>query len=129
MPKVTRNILPKPLRPDDLGGQATVVCTVKDVTVDAPSPQTRRGKSTFLRVVEYPEFGIYLNETSKDYAIQGFGSDDSDDWIGKLVPLVVVQSENMDRDPSAPRYVKKIWIAPPENWAVLLKGKKAKTEK
>ena len=130
MAKVTRNPLPAPLRPEDLAGKKSAVCTVKDVKVDLPSPNTRRGKSTVLILVEFPDKGLYLNATSTDNCIRGFGSDESDEWVGKLVPIVAVQSEDARAatDPTIPKLTTKLWVATPEEWPTMLKGKTARAK-
>ncbi len=123
MARITRNPLPAPLRPEHLGGKETVVCRVKDVLVDVASDKNRRGKATVVILWEYPDLGLYLNETSKDNAIKGMASDESEQWKDKPLPLIVVRSENPQaaRDPSIPQYSNKVWVAPPSQWAKLIK--------
>lgn len=128
MTKITMNQLPAPLRPEDLAGSESGIGTVEKVLVDVKSPGTRRGVSTVIILKEFPGKGLYLNETSKLHAVQGFESDDSDDWIGKKVPWCVVRSEDprAAKDPNLPKMVKKVWVAAPEDWPKSVKNSNAK---
>lgn len=121
MAKITRNPLPAPLRPEDFGGREALICTVKTVKVDVPSEQGKRGKATFMELYEFPGKGLYLNETSKAHAVEGFASDETDTWLDKKVPLVVVNSTFEDRTTHATRVGKSLWVAPPADWKKLLR--------
>jgi hypothetical protein len=124
MARVTRNPLPTPLRPDNLERE-TGAYTISDVLVDIPSEKNKRGKVTVVVLKEFPGKGLYLNASSLDHLIQGFKSDESNDWKGKQVPLMVVTSEDprAAKDPTVPRMSKRIWVAPPDQWRTIL-GKK-----
>ncbi len=122
MPKITKNPLPAPLRPEHLGGREALICRVKDTLVDVPSAQNRRGKATVMILWEFPDKGLYLNETSKDHAVAGFKSDETDDWKDKPVPVIVVRSEFRDPETGRTTAGPKVWIAPSDQWPTLLKS-------
>lgn len=124
MAKVSKNPLPAPLRPEDvkLAVGQTLVCRVKSVLVDVPTQQNRRGKATVILTWEHPDKGVYLNATSIENAIAGFKSDESDNWVDKFFPLIVVNAEYEDRQTGRKSMTPKLWVAPAEDWAELLKG-------
>ena len=121
MAKITKNILPAPLRAEDLNAEA-LVCRVQDTLVDVASDRNRRGKVTVILLWEFPGKGLYLNETMKEHAVAGFKSDETDDWKDKPIPLVVGLSEYEDQQTHRKTVTRKPWIAPPDQWAKLLKS-------
>lgn len=122
MAKITRNPLPAPLRPEDLGGKETLACRVKDVLVDVAvdRAQNRRGKTTVMLLWDFEGKGLYLNESSKEHAVAAFGSDETDDWKDKPVAVRVVRSEYTDRETGKSMTTKKVWIAAPDEWPEIL---------
>lgn len=122
MAKITRNPLPAPIRPEDLGGKETQACRVKDVLVDVAvdRAQNRRGKTTVMILWEHEGKGLYLNESSKEHAVVAFGSDETDDWKDKPVAIRVVRSTFTDRESQRETTTKKVWIAAPEEWPDIL---------
>jgi len=125
MSKVTRNPLPAPLRPEDVG-QESGVLKVKDVLVDVPSDKNRRGKVTVILTWGHEGKGMYLNAASIDAAIQGFKSDESDQWKDQDFPFITVRTEYVDKDSQKKVYGKTLWVAPPEQWAGMLKEHRAR---
>jgi hypothetical protein len=121
MAKITKNPLPPPLRPEDISPRQLIAVRVKDVLVDVPTKSTRSGKTTVMLTWEYPGKGIYLNETSKENAVQGFQSDETDNWKDKFCPVIVVRSEFEDRTTHQQSVTPKLWVAPADDWAKLLK--------
>jgi hypothetical protein len=49
-------------------------------------------------------------------------SDETNDWIGKPLPLLVVHSEFKDREPQKTVAGKKVWVAHPDQWKSLIKA-------
>lgn len=125
MPKVTRNPLPAPLRPEDVAAESGVL-RVRDVLVDVPSDKNRRGKVTVILTWEHEQDrkGMYLNAQSIDNAIAGFGTDQSEDWKDKEFPYITVRTQYKDRDSGKDVFGRTLWVAPPEQWATLLKAHK-----
>lgn len=123
MPKVTRNPLPAPMRPEDITGE-TALFRVKDVLVDQPSEKNRRGKVTVILPWD-SEKGIYLNASSIDAAIAGFGSDMSEQWKDKEFPVIKVHSTFKDPETGRETSGWKVWVAPADQWPTLIKQLKA----
>lgn len=121
MAKIESNPLLPPLRVADFAGKDALVCKVKSAHVNVASEQGKRGRATFLELWEFPGKGLYLNATSQQNAVRGFGSDETDNWLDKLIPVVVVQSEYEDRVTKVKRVGPNLWVAPPEDWKRLLK--------
>lgn len=124
MPRVQRNPLPAPMRVEDIRGESAVF-HVKNVLVDVKSDRNRQGRVTVIIPVENEKKGLYLNATSIDAAIEGFGSEMSEDWIGKPFPVIKVFSEFEDKSGKTVS-AWKLWIAPAENWAKLMPKSKAR---
>ena len=124
MAKVTRNPFPAPLKPEDIDGEAAVL-TVKSVLVDVASDKNRRGKVTVIETWEHERKGLYLNASSIDAAIEGFGSDESDNWTDKKFPVIKVHSEYEDRTTGKKTMQWVLWVAPADQWAKLIKSLKA----
>lgn len=127
MSKVTRNPLPAPLRPEDISGEGALL-TVKSVLVDVPSDKNRRGKVTVIVTWEHDKKGLYLNASSIDAAIEGFGSDESDTWTDKKFPVIKAHSEYQDRESGKRVVGYTLWVAPAESWATLFKRYKAEAK-
>lgn len=121
MGKVQKNPLLPPLRVADFGGKDALVCRVKRVELDVPSSQGKGGKATFMELWEFPGKGLYLNATSLQNAVVGFGSDETGDWHDKQVPVIVVQSEFEDRTTKVKTIKPNLWLAPAEEWKRLLR--------
>ena len=130
MAKIEANPLLPPLRVSDFAGKEVLVCRVKDVKVNVPSEKGKRGKATFMELWEFEGKGLYLNATSQANAVAGFGSDESDNWKDRPVPVIVVNSEYEDPITKIKRVGKNLWIAAPEDWKKLLRDgpKTAKLE-
>jgi hypothetical protein len=120
--KITRNPLLPPLRPEDFKGQEALVCRVKRVEVDVASEKGKRGKATFIELWEFPGKGLYLNESSKENAVQGFGSDETDHWKDKPVPVIAVNSEYEDPKTHMKRPTLALWVAPADRWKALFRS-------
>lgn len=121
MGKVTPNPLLPPLRVADFAGRDALVCRVKRVALNVPSAQGKGGRATFMELWEFPGKGLYLNATSLEAAVAGFGSDETDNWADKSVPVVVVQAEYEDRITKVKTVRPNLWVAPAEEWKKLLK--------
>jgi hypothetical protein len=120
--KIEANPLLAPLRVEDFQGKEALVCRVKDAKVNVPSEKGKRGKATFLELWEFPGKGLYLNATSQQHAVEGFGSDETDNWKDKLVPVVVVNAEYKDPKTLQVTVSKVLWVAPAANWKMLLRS-------
>lgn len=121
MAKIQANPLLPPLRVSDFAGKDALICKVKSVSVNVPSAQGKGGRATFMELWEFPGKGLYLNATSQQNAVAGFGSDETDNWHDKPVPVIVVQSEYEDRVTKVKRTGPNLWIAPAEEWKRLLR--------
>ncbi len=121
MAKVTPNPLLPPLRVSDFAGKDALICRVKRVALNVPSAQGKRGVASFMELWEFPGKGLYLNATSLQHAVAGFGSDETDNWTDKSVPVIVVQTEFTDRVTKVTRTGPGLWVAPAEDWKRLLR--------
>jgi len=120
--KIEANPLLAPLRVEDFQGKEALICRVKDTKVNIPSERGKRGRATFIELWEFPGKGLYLNATSQQNAVEGFGSDETDNWKDKLVPVVVVNAEFTDPKTRQTTVTKVLWVAPSANWKALLKN-------
>lgn len=134
MAKIQKNPLPPPLRPEDIQNRVLVVLKVKDVQVDVKvdRDQNRRGKATFMTFwdpqipgLDVEGKGLYLNATSQQNAVEGFGSDETDHWKDKDVPLIRVNTEYEDRTTKQKQAGVGVWVAPAKDWPALFKQWKA----
>lgn len=122
MAKIEANPLLPPLRVSDFAGREALICRVKDVRVNVPSAQGKRGRATFIELWEFEGKGLYLNATSQANAVAGFGSDETDNWKDKMLPVVVVNSEFENPTTHVKTVGKNLWVAPPEDWKGLLRN-------
>lgn len=121
MAKIQGNPLLAPLRVSDFAGKDALICRVKAAHVNVPSAQGKGGRATFLELYEFPGKGLYLNATSQQNAVEGFKSDETNDWLDKQLPVIVVQSEYEDRVTHVKRTGPNLWVAPAEAWSKLLR--------
>lgn len=121
MAKIQANPLLPPLRFEDFQGKEILVCRVKDAKVNVPSEQGKRGKATFLELWEFPGKGLYLNATSQQNAVEGFGSDETDNWKDQQLPVMVVNAEFEDPKTRVKTISKVLWVAPAANWKTMLR--------
>lgn len=122
MAKIEANPLLPPLRVSDFGNKEVLVCRVKAVKVNVPSEKGKRGRATFMELWEFEGKGLYLNATSQANAVAGFGSDETDNWVDKPVPVIVVNSEYEDPRTKVKTVGKNLWVAPPEEWKSLMRN-------
>lgn len=120
--KIEANPLLPPLRASDFAGKEALVCRVKAVKVNVPSERGKRGRATFMELWEFEGKGLYLNATSQANAVAGFGSDETDHWTDKPVPVIVVNSEFEDPRTHIKTTGRTLWIAAPEDWKSLLRN-------
>lgn len=121
MAKIEANPLLPPLRVSDFAGKEALICKVKAVKVNVPSEKGKRGRATFMELWEFEGKGLYLNATSQQHAVAGFGSDETDTWLDKQVPVIVVVSEFEDPTTGKKTPTRSLWIAAPEDWKGLLR--------
>jgi len=122
MAKIEANPLLPPLRVEDFQGKEALVCRVKDAKVNIPSERGKRGRATFLELWEFPGKGLYLNATSQQNAVKGFGSDETDNWKDQQLPVIVVNAEFEDPKTKVKTISKVLWVADAENWKSLLRS-------
>ena len=122
MAKIEANPLLPPLRVSDFMGREALICRVKRVMVNVPSALGKRGRATFIELYEFEGKGLYLNATSQANAVAGFGSDETDNWQDKLLPVIVVNSEFENPATHVKTTGKSLWVAAPEDWKSLLRN-------
>lgn len=115
MSRVTRQQFSKSrptLKAEDLqGGTATVVTigSVEEIELDEQP-------KLVLGFDEWPEHSYFPNVTSIGNLIEILG-DETDDWKGKRVALIVVNTNN----PNTKKTVKALWVAPADEQDAILR--------
>ena len=113
------------IEPDDLDGTSAVLeCDgYGEEDFDDPSAPGGVRKSAYLTFVEFPAEGdadmgrvCWLNVTSIRAIIQHYG-DESDDWIGQLIPVEEVKGTAFKK-----AYHKVSVVSPPEKWGDFIEG-------
>ena len=112
MAKIEANPLLPPLRVSDFAGKEALICKVKAAHVNVPSEKGKRGKATFLELWEFEGKGLYLNATSQQNAVAGFGSNETDAWLDKPIPVIVVLSEFEDQATGKKTPTRTLWRRP-----------------
>jgi hypothetical protein len=95
--------------PDDLDGDLVVVTIATVEEVDF-------GKGDKALVATYEEIDDKkhrLNMTSIGRLIDGFDSDNTDDWEGKKIALEITSAPNPQK---GGKIGKSVWVADPEEW-------------
>lgn len=104
------------LTTEDLDGGDFLVLTI--ATFDEATITTEEGSkiTPFLEFRETGDKTHWLNQTQIGYLIEGFGTDESDEWIGQPVPI--------EKHTATYRGTStvKLWVSPPERWAQLFKA-------
>lgn len=106
------------LKPDVVQGADLLVVTIAGVTFK--DSQFKANPQPVLTFVEFPEHELRCGKRATDRLCEKFG-DDTDDWEGKVVPLIKVR-EDVGKD----SYIV-FQVAPVEDWPELLKRGKAAT--
>ncbi|MCL6507656.1 MAG: hypothetical protein K6T59_11565 [Bryobacteraceae bacterium] len=117
MPKVDPNRYgnrrPK-LTLDDLEGGDYIVLTIAAFDEAVFDDEEGKRVTPFLEFQETGDKVLFLNATQVRYLVDGFGTDESDEWIGRPIPLeaqtVTFRGKRFE----------KLYIAPPERWDQLL---------
>jgi hypothetical protein len=122
MAKIKKNPLLPPLRVSDFGKADGLVCQIKEMHVDVGTTQTRSGKTTFAELYEFPGKGLYMNATSLQNAVDGFGSDETDNWLDKQIPIIKVHAAFTDKTTQQEKSGPNLWVAPAEDWKSLMKS-------
>lgn len=102
------NAKPK-IEQDDLEGGDAAVFTIAAVEEQKVKDDDGERISLCLITEELGDKLQWLNQTQIGYLLDKFG-DDSDDWIGKSVPLVKTTTHY------AGKPFKKVWVAAPAEW-------------
>lgn len=92
MPKVSQMLESKYLKKDDVGEEGTV-CTVKAFARTNVAQEGEPPEHKWLMAFEELEKPMVLNSTNIQLCEKIFGSDDTDDWIGKR--LIVYSDPNI----------------------------------
>ena len=109
------NARPK-LTTDDLEGGDFLVLTIANFGEATISNEEGTKVTPYLEFRETGDKVHWLNQTQIGYLIDGFGSDESEDWQGHPVP--VEKHTAVFRGTSTV----KLWVSPPERWAELFKA-------
>lgn len=106
------------LKPDKMGNADLLAGTI--ASVDFRKSQFRAEPQPVLTFKEYPEYELRVGKRGTSRLVEQFG-EETDDWIGKVIPLVKAREEVADKS-----YI--VYQVPPvEEWAGMLKHlKKAK---
>lgn len=97
---------------DDLEEDVAIVTIVGYEEDEIDDPEAADGKRLLAKMF-FEETGdkcLFLNATMVDELTEGFGSDDSDDWINKKVPIEK-RKVKFGRDK-----FDKVYIVPAEDW-------------
>lgn len=101
------------LTQSDLGQDDVVICTVMEYE------QRTLPNGDMVKELHLEEFGglpLRLNRTQVQYLIDGFGSDESDDWKGKQLPI----EKTTKQGPDGADY-DVVWVCAPESWASIFR--------
>lgn len=102
------------LKPEDTGGLTELVVVIASVR-HGFFVQGRRGKRMVLDMEEYPDRTFWPSLEGIGTLLDEFGTD-PDSWIGRQLPLVMVQREN----PTNGEVVDKYDVAHPDDWEDIL---------
>lgn len=102
---------------DDMEDEVSLVViatveTGEDDRDDPPRP------FVLLTFEETGDSVLFLSKTQIEYLIEGLDTDESDDWVGKQIPIERVKKQY------GKKTFKKVWVAPPKDWAGYGVGKK-----
>lgn len=114
-----------PLAPEDLEGDAAVF-TIQEFGEQANSSDKRRQLSPVLRYAECPDKLHYLNREQIERIIPKLG-DESDNWIGKQVPVAVEDVEGPAQSGNGTQVYKKVYVMKPEKWDAAFRAAKRQT--
>lgn len=101
------------LTQEDLGTDDVVVFTVSGYE------QRTMPDGGMVKELHFEEIGgvpLRLNKTQLGYLIDGIGSDDTDDWTGKQVPVEKITKQGPDG-----KDYKVVWVCAPESWAYIFR--------
>lgn len=104
------------LKPKDTGGAQVVVVTCREPALR----EGEYGEQYSFSMDEYPERMFYLNKHGVDNVCEALG-DDTDQWEGEKVPLVLVVTNNPSE---GGKQVEVYQVADPEKWEGLFKSYK-----
>lgn len=96
------------LTPEDLGGDDATVMTIQKY--EQFKKKDGEGMVRKLTFEEAPDKIHFLNVTQTEYLVEALG-DEWEDWIGKVVPLVLHQGKDLKGKP-----ITNLWVASPESW-------------
>lgn len=112
---------PTALRVEHLRGSNATVLTVTDVDeasfTDPDAPSGKR-HVLVLKSAEFPDRGFFLNKTGRTIMTERF-TEVPARWIGKKVPLVVVQAENPKKGNAVQPSLQ---VATDEDWDAVLES-------
>jgi hypothetical protein len=103
------------MKQEDLGDHDVVIFTIQDYE------QRKMPDGNLLRLLHFAELEeadlpLRLNATQLEYLIAGLGSDETNDWIDKQVPIEKVTKQGPDgQDYDV------VWVCAPESWPHLFK--------
>jgi len=111
---------PKITQADIEGGEAVVV-TISDVEEEKVKGDDGDKILLVLLTEEYGDKVHRLNKTQRDYLIEQLG-DETDEWIGKKVPLVKTRQEFGTPGRKGYKEFDTVWVAAPDEWKAIFKA-------
>ena len=105
------------ITPEDMTQDVEIATIAGYEEDEIDDPEAPEGKRLLAKVFfeETGEKALFLNATMMDDLIEGFGTDETDNWVGKKVPLEVRKTKFRGKT------YNKVYVVSHEDWAKFLK--------